>query len=324
MHRCAATTHPTIAMRYQVRLCPHFWGRGAHHPELGNHPIFVAECGHMKSSSRAWIILFLVSVTLLFVGHHLAGREGLLWALTLSLSLNAIVYFYGDHRLQHTFRGRLVEGRDPWGLAEMVGALAKRARIPLPQIIVLDISAPQTFSYGRNLASGTIVVTEGLLESFKPDELRAVVAYQVASISRMDTLIFGMASAICEALLITAHTMDRALRWLIGAKRSGVQSRMITHLVAPIAGVLLRACVRPAQYFAIDAEASRLTDAPHSLAHALWKLHSYSTTRPFSAPASVSHCFIVNPLTENSWTRYFRVQPGVDQRIMRLTGHFPI
>ena len=44
------------------------------------------------------------------------GRQGLLWAFTVIVFVNATIYFYGDQRIPRYFNGRLLEGFDPWGV----------------------------------------------------------------------------------------------------------------------------------------------------------------------------------------------------------------
>lgn len=278
----------------------------------------------MNSSARAWTFLLAFSVLLLIVGHLLAGREGVLWSVVVSLSINSIIYFYGDQWLRGIYRGRTLEGQDPWGLNETVTRISQKARIPRPSVIILEREAPQAFSFGRNWRSGTLVLTEGLLNHFTREELEAIVAYQIASIQRMDTLMFSVASCFCGALLFCTQTMDLLVRWLVGAKKGGLQSQLFTYAFSPLAALVLRLCVNPRHYFAIDTLAAQWVSQPKTLANVLWKLQSYSSTVPFSAPAFTAHFFMVNPLTANGWTRYFRVQPSVERRIKKLVGYFPL
>lgn len=278
----------------------------------------------MNSAMKAWIFMAGLSILALVLGQWWAGREGLFWGLFLALSVNSLLYFYGDQRILRCFQGRDLEGRDPWGLIEAVRDTANKARLPHPRLVVLENPSPQALTIGSHKKRATLVITSGLLESFTSEELKAVVAYQLASLSRLDTLAHSIGSALGGSLLLVTHFFDWLLRLLIGSKTRGVQSHLFTYLFSPLAALLVRLPVSQNSYFATDALAASWLENPKVLAQTLWKLDSFSQTRPIKAPASMGHLFIVNPLTDNNWTRYFRIQPRVEQRIRRLIGHYPI
>lgn len=280
----------------------------------------------MNNVTKAWTFLTALSLTLIVLGHMALGREGLLIGLTLALSINSFVYFYEDRRVVNLFRGRQLEGQDPWGLLKMARRLAVRARVPMPKVIVIPEKAPQSLVVGRSFTHGTILITEGLLQRLNEKEIEAVMAYQLASIRTLNTLTFAVGSFICSVLLSLAETLDAILRFLIVEKKNPnyALSHIFTRIVAPLAGFLLRFSIRPHFYLAADDFAAHLIDDPPMLAHALWKLQSYSSTVPLQAPLSTAHMFVVNPLPNRGWTRHFHAQPPVEKRIKSLVGYYPI
>jgi len=280
----------------------------------------------MNNALKSWSFLVGLSVTLIVFGHWWLGREGLLIGLIAALGINSYVYFFEDRRIIESLGGRRLEGKDPWGVLGLARTLAAKARIPAPQVVILSDAAPQALVVGRSLTSGTIILTEGLLEQLDRDEVEAVLAYLVACVKNLNTLAFSVGSFLASSLLSVTGLLDTGLRLLIVEKKNtdSFISHLFTRAMAPVVGFLVRISIRQQFYIDADRTASELLGDSKSLATAIWKLHSYSMTRPFQAPLAISHMFVVNPLTKKRWNRYFHAQPRPERRIRALTGHFPI
>ncbi|MCB0341885.1 MAG: M48 family metalloprotease [Pseudobdellovibrionaceae bacterium] len=280
----------------------------------------------MKSPTRAWIYLITLALVLIVLGHWLGGRDGVLWGVAMALSINSVMYFFGDARILQSVQGHHLEGQDPWRALEILSTLSRKARIPEPKLLVMDQSSPQAFAVGRSWKEATVVVTQGLLDSFDRGELEAILAYQVACIKRLDTLSFGISSLFATLFLWVTRGLDAFLRLITGAKKDpyAPQSHIVTYITAPVVALLLRSSVGSSSYYHIDQLAAELTGQPKTLAQALWKLDSLRATQPFSVSPAAAHMFIVNPLTGKGWSRYFQAQPPVKKRIQNLLGYYPI
>ena len=66
---------------------------------------------------------------------------------------------------------------------------------------VLETDACNAFAVGRSASNGAIVVTHGLLRSLKPDELQAVVAYELAHLMNGDAMFVVQALAFAWMVL---------------------------------------------------------------------------------------------------------------------------
>lgn len=250
----------------------------------------------------------------------------MLWGVIIALSINSLLYFYSEIRLENLFSGQVIEGQNPWGLIETVRKFAYLARVPEPQVIVLASSSPQAMVMGRSQSSARIYLTEGLLKCLKREEVEAIVAYQVSSIKNLDTLLFTITSAITGLLFFFSRTIDLFIRGLLGAKADSRsrQNHLFSWLIAPLATIIVRATIGSRRYFATDSLAASLLEDSKFLAQALWKLDSYSCTKPLNIPPSTAPLFVVNPLTEHGWTRYFHTHPSVEKRIKNIIGYYPI
>ncbi|MCB0422910.1 MAG: hypothetical protein KDD61_18055, partial [Bdellovibrionales bacterium] len=148
----------------------------------------------------------------------------------------------------------------------------------------------------------------------------------MATIKRQDTFVFSIGSFLIWLTLSVTSFFDTLFRWILGAskKSHSLQSQFFTSLFSPAISFLLRLTVSPNSYFLIDSLAASWIDSPKDLASAIWKLDTYSRTIPFNTTASTSHFFIVSPLTEKNWKRYFISHPNIETRIQRLIGYYPI
>lgn len=280
----------------------------------------------MRSVTKAWAFLAFLSLTLIVLGHHFGGREGLLFSLILALGLNSFVYFYEDRRVLSRLMGREVEGQDSSGLREMARRLAVKARIPMPRIVLLPSRAPQAAVVGRGFTHGTIVLTQGALEKFSRPEIEAIMAYQISCIRSLNTLAFAVGSFVASIGLFITEALDMGVRILIVEKKNpkAFASQIFTRLFAPFIGAVLRLSIHSSFYSAADIQAAQLISDPRILARVLWKLESFSETLPYSPPASTAHMFIVTPLTTTQWSKWLITQPKVEKRIRRLIGYYPI
>ncbi len=279
---------------------------------------------HFKSSLRVWLLVGLVSLLLLFGGHHFFGRLGLLFGFMLALSLNSAVFFYSELRLIHLYDSQLLEGQDPWGVLSMVEKLCVKAEIPVPRVFLIQSETPTAFSVGVSYRHAAVLISEALVRLLPPDEVNAVLAYEVARLNRHDTISGTVASAMASGLLFLGRILDQIIfLQFLRAKKAG-QFRPGTYLFSPLISILIRFAIGRRNYYASDQLAAAYIGDPKLLARVLWKLEAYHATMPMDVALADAHLFIVNPLTSCSPYRYFLVQPAARHRIKMLVGQYPI
>ncbi len=280
----------------------------------------------MKSTHRAWLTLATFAVLNILAGYSLAGRDGVLWCLVISLSINTLIYLYMETKVLNSLHGQTIEGQDSWGITNNLDKLVKKARVPKPKIIVINKSTPQAYIVSKNWLHSHIILTQGLLETFDDNDQRAILAYCVATIKRQDSFAQLIATAFTSFLLWITHFFDQLYRWLVGVKSNEplFYNQPFTYLIAPLAQIILKLTLKKSDYISTDTLAASYLDSPKELAQALWKLESYRITMPLKTMAALAHGYIVNPLTSKGWTRYFQSHPSVKERIQSLIGYYPV
>lgn len=279
----------------------------------------------MRNSTRAWILLSAISLALIVTGNIIGGREGLLWGFALALTINTLCYFYLDLRLPIILKAKIVEGQDPWLLLQNVNMLAKKAKLACPEVYIYKSSTPNVLACGRSWKHGKIFISSGALQQLKPDEVVALLAYQVASIKSFDVVAQSILATLSKGILFIPQQLDRFLALAIGPHwEFQKQGQITTWLAAPLVALLVKLCITNESTLSTDLLASNLCDSKNSLAQSLWKLESYRKTKPENIPAHLNHLYMVNPLTGQSWTKYFNLQPAIKNRIENLIGYYPI
>ena len=229
-------------------------------------------------------------------------------------------------------------------LVNVVEEMAIASGLTRPAIYIVPDNDPNAFATGRDAASASIAVTEGLLRKLSRDELQAVVAHEMAHIRNLDvrlmTLLAGMVGAIAllsDGLGRTIGRGGRMARWSGGGGRRGGGGKgsplalvilvlwLITLVVAPAVSRLLALAVSRKREYLADATGAQFTRNPMALASALEKLDGASDpTRSIGRGAA--HLCIVDPSPgmlsgkEGFLADFVASHPPIKQRIIRLRG----
>lgn len=272
--------------------------------------------------TKSWIFLGLASLAFMIAGYSLGERQGLLLGLLIALGINYLAFRYSEEHWIVFFKAKLVEGQDPWGLLELTKELSARCKIAAPKIYVIPHDFPTALSLGRSHHKGRILITQGLLDSFTKEELRAVLAHEISSIKKENTTALGIISGVSMPFLMLAKTIDS----LISIITFGLLYRkyFVRNFTLAVIGLFSRIIFSKKNSLEADRTAAQMLKDPEHLAKVLIKLQSISITRKFEVPHNAADLLIVNPLTTNKEHRYFQLQPDIPSRVESLVGKYPI
>ena len=229
-------------------------------------------------------------------------------------------YWYSDSLVLRMTGARVIDEHQAPELYSRVSRLAQTAGIPQPRIAIVQNPTPNAFATGRSPGKAVVAVHTGLLDMMTSDELDGVIAHELSHIKHWDTLIQTIAAMFATAIMF----VSRMAIWFSFTDRDrGVHplALLITWIVAPIAAILVQMAISRSREFAADHEAAKITGNPMGLANALNKLESasrYSRSNRNQPNPSLSHLYITNPLSANSFAGLFSTHPPVRERIVRL------
>ena len=83
--------------------------------------------------------------------------------------------------------------------------LTSRAGMPMPRLYISPEQQPNAFATGRNPEHAAVAVTEGLLAVCTWDEIRGVLAHELAHVRNRDILIGSVAAAVATGISFVAN-----------------------------------------------------------------------------------------------------------------------
>ena len=234
-------------------------------------------------------------------------------------------YWFSDKIVLKLYRAREVSQAEAPQLHRMVGQLTQQAGLPMPKICVMPTDSPNAFATGRDPQHAVVAVTQGILKLLNEEELKGVLAHELAHVKHRDILIGSIAATLAGAIMMIA-SMARwaALFGGFGGRDDddggGMIGLIAMSILAPIAAMLIQMAISRSREYAADAAGASYSGNPRGLASALEKISSASRRVPMKAEPATAHMFIMNPLSGKSLMHLFSTHPPVEKRIERLTG----
>lgn len=211
--------------------------------------------------------------------------------------------------------------RDEQWLVDTVKELSQAAGIGMPEVAIFPSQAANAFATGWNRNAALVAVSAGLLERFRPEEVKAVMAHEIGHVANGDmvtlTLIQGVINTFVLFLArIIGHTVDRVV---FKNERGFGIGYFVVSIVAQIllsfmASIIVFRFSRWREYRADHAGAT-LTTKAHMIA-ALQRLQ-LEQGQPQDMPGELTAFGISEQLKEGI-SGLFRSHPPLDDRIRAL------
>jgi heat shock protein HtpX len=279
----------------------------------------------MGNTIRTGVLLAGLTVLVVIIGNLLGGRQGMIIAFFLAVVMNFGSYWFSDKIVLKLYRARPVSEAEAPQLHRAVRQLTQNAGLPMPKICVMPSESPNAFATGRNPDHAVVAVTEGILKLLNEDELKGVLAHELAHVKHRDILIGSVAATLAGAIMMIA-SMARwaALFGGFGGRDDndggGVIGLIAVSILAPLAAMLIQMAISRSREYAADAAGATFAGSPRGLATALQKISSAAKRIPMKAEPATAHMFIMSPLSGKSIMHLFSTHPPVEKRIERLTG----
>ena len=259
----------------------------------------------MTSQFKTVFLLVLLSAIIIAIGGMIGGRGGVIIAFIFALIMNVGSYWYSDSIVLRAYNARELA----------------------------PDQAPNAFATGRDPEHAVVAVTEGLLQILQPDEIRGVLAHEMAHIAHRDILIQTVAGVMASTITALANFLQFAS--FFGGARDDEGNRvnplvgLLMALLAPIAASIIQLGISRSREYLADAGGAQYSGNPLYLASALKKLDAYSKQIPMEhGNAATAEMFIVEPMyaVGSSFANLFSTHPPIEDRIARLeemarTGH---
>ena len=238
--------------------------------------------------------------------------------LILAVVMNLISYFFSDKIVLKAYRARILQEHEHPDLHALVREIASAAGVPKPRVAIVPSANPNAFATGRNPKNAVVAVTEGILRLLDRNELKGVLAHEMAHVKNRDILVMSAAATIVGA--ITFATRMIWFNMIFGGRRNvNPAVILLAAIPAVIGAVLIQMAISRSREYKADRTGAGFIHDPEALARALEKLEYGNQRSPMKlgSPAS-SSLFIVNPFQADFFSRMTSTHPPMEKRIRAL------
>lgn len=252
---------------------------------------------------------------LVVIGFATLGATGGVIFLGIALLINFFSYFFSDKIALRTSGAKPVTEEEAPKLYQMVRELTTRADLPMPGLYVIPQDQPNAFATGRNPKHAAVAVTQGLLQSLTDEEVKGVLAHELAHVEHYDILTQSVAAAIGSAITWIAYMM----LWFGGDESPlGFVASFALFLLAPISASLIQLAISRQREYSADAGGAELCGNPESLASALLRLEAGSQATPMQVNQATEPLYIIKPFHGGGIAKLFSTHPPTEERVRRL------
>ncbi|OGN42019.1 MAG: protease HtpX [Caulobacterales bacterium RIFCSPHIGHO2_01_FULL_70_19] len=275
---------------------------------------------------KTFALLAVLTALFMGIGYMIGRTTGMLIALLFAGGMNLFSYWNADKIVLRMYRAQPVDETHPNAVVRTYVAdvlqMARDAGLPRPKIAIIPSDQPNAFATGRNPDNAAVCATTGLLDMLTRDEIRGVMAHELAHVKNRDTLTMTVTATIAGAIAALANF---ALFFGGGDDRErpgGLIGTLALMILAPMAAGLVQMAISRTREYDADRVGAEIARDPHALASALQKIEAYAKRihNPTAErnPAS-GQLFIINPLAGRGADNLFSTHPNTGNRVRALT-----
>jgi len=272
---------------------------------------------NFAATIRTTLLLGGLTGLLVVIGALIGGPDTALIFLVVAAVMNLGVYWFSDRIALATARAKPISEQEAPRIYEMVRELTTAAKMPMPRIYLIPQAQANAFATGRSPEKAAVAVTAGITQLLSPDELRGVIAHELAHIRNRDTLIQAVAATIGGAITYLGYM----LLWFGGDDESplGLIASLVLVLLAPIAASIIQLAISRQREFSADATGAQICGNPESLASALLRLEEGAKATPMKVNEATECLYIIKPLSGGrGMSNLFSTHPPIEERVRRL------
>ncbi|WP_292031899.1 MULTISPECIES: zinc metalloprotease HtpX [unclassified Brevundimonas] len=274
---------------------------------------------------KTFALLAVMTALFMGIGYLIGGAMGMVIALAVAAGMNLFSYWNADKIVLKMYRAQPVDETHPNAVVRAyvadVKQMATDAGLPLPAITIIPNDQPNAFATGRNPQNAAVAATTGLLDMLTRDEIRGVMAHELAHVKNRDTLTMTVTATVAGAIAMLANF---ALFFGGGDDRErpgGLIGTIALMLLAPMAAGLVQMAISRAREYEADRVGAEIANDPQALASALQKIEAYArgaVNVPAERNPATAHMFIINPLNGKGADNLFSTHPATGNRVRAL------
>jgi heat shock protein HtpX len=270
------------------------------------------------ATMRTTILLASLSGLFVAIGFMIGGSSTALLFLGMAALMNMGSYFFSDKLALKMSGAKPIDESEAPRLYQIMRELTTRASLPMPRLYMIPQEQPNAFATGRNPKHSAVAVTQGITKLLSEDELRGVLAHELAHVKHRDILIQSVAATIGAAITYLGYM----LMWFGGGDENdsplGLIASLALVLLAPLAAMIIQLSISRQREYAADAGGAAISGNPESLASALLRLEQGAAAIPMQVNQAAEPLYIVKPFRGGSFSSLFSTHPPIEERVRRL------
>jgi len=287
-----------------------------------------------KRRSFALLATFLVFIILIgWIFSRIFDSPAILIVAVFYSIVQALVGYYAGDKITLAMSGaKKINKEDNPTLYNIVENLTISVGLPMPNIYIIDDTAPNAFATGRDPHHASIAVTIGIMQKLQKNEIEGVIAHELSHIKNYDIRILTLTVILVGLISLLSDWFLRFTFWGRGDRNEGggqwqlilLILGIILAILSPIIATLIKLAISRKREFLADADGALMTRYPDGLASALEKISA--DTEPLEvANKATAHLYIANPLKEHQgkdargwFANMFETHPPIEERISKL------
>lgn len=281
------------------------------------------------ATNLAVIIVASVTLSLLGVDSYLAQNginysSLLIFAAVFGFAGSFISLLMSKFMAKRATRARVIESpRTPaerW-LVDTVAELAKNAGIGMPEVAIFPASQSNAFATGWNKNDALVAVSEGLLQRFNKEEIRAVLGHEIGHVANGDMVTLALIQGVVNTFVIfLARVIGSIVDRVVFRNESGhgIGFFVVTIVAEIVLGILASTIVfwfSRRREFRADIAGAQLAGRS-AMISALARLKQESEV-PNQMPESLQ-AFGINKGARQGLAALFMTHPPLEDRIAAL------
>ena len=275
----------------------------------------------IATQARTWVILAGLMALFIGIGGLFGGSSGIVLFAGIAVLFNLFMFWKSASLALRASKARQLEQSEAPGLFRDIEEIAGRAGVPMPTVHLIPSEQPNAFATGRSPKHSAVAVTEGLLKYLPREQVRGVLAHEMAHVANRDILVMTIAAMIGAAISAIANILQFSMLFGGSDDRDnplGAIGALVAIIVAPIAAMILQLAVSRQREYLADATAAQYLGEGRPLAEALATLQRGTDALPMNVNPATEALYIANPLSKQGFSALFSTHPPMVERIRRL------
>lgn len=283
------------------------------------------------ATNLAVILVASVTLNLLGVDHYLSGTglnltSLLIFCAVFGFAGSIISLLLSKTMAKMSTRTQLIEQprteQERW-LLETVAELSEKAGIKMPDVGIFPAQQANAFATGWNRNDALVAVSAGLMQRFRPEEIRAVLAHEIGHVANGDMVTLALIQGVVNTFVmffarIVGYAVDSFLRRDEQGGGVGIGFYITTFVFEIIFGIIASTIVawfsRRREYRADEAGAHLAS--PHAMIGALQRLKAeYGMPDQLEGQLTA---FGISSHIKQGLMALFSSHPPLDERIAHL------